>query len=114
MLFHNPRCSKSRQALAFLSDQNVTVEVVEYLKNPLNVEQVNTLYKALAIDSAHDMIRPKEAEFSLAGLSKEATNEEVINAIAQYPKLLERPILLLGESAAIGRPLENIAALLNG
>jgi arsenate reductase len=117
ILYHNPRCSKSRQALAFLNDQHIVVEVVEYLKTPLSVEQLNVLYHSLkatdAVVNAIDMVRSKELEFSLAGLSVGSSDSEVINAIARSSKLLERPILYSAGLAAIGRPLENIKAILN-
>jgi arsenate reductase len=112
-LYHNPRCSKSREALAFVEQQVNDVEVVDYLKKPLNKEQLRTLYDALDIQSAHQMIRPKEAEYKLAGLQKESGDDEILDAIAKYPKLLERPILHYGNKAAIGRPLDYIVALLH-
>jgi len=115
ILYHNPRCSKSRQALSFLQENanDLNIEVVEYLKQAPSLEALQALFQALNFDSAHQMIRPKEAEFAEAGLSKTSSNEEVLQAIAKYPKLLERPILLLNNKAAMGRPLENIEALVN-
>ncbi|MBT1449587.1 arsenate reductase (glutaredoxin) [Glaciecola sp. XM2] len=113
-LYHNPRCSKSRQALDYVKQQAVDLEVVEYLKAPLTKPQLAALFETLDIASAHDMIRPKEAEYKEAGLSKTASDDEVLNAIAEYPKLLERPILYIENRAAIGRPLDNIAALFHG
>jgi arsenate reductase len=112
-LYHNPRCSKSREALAFVEQQVNNLEVVEYLKNPLTKEQLQNLYRALDIHSAHQMIRPKEAEYKLAGLHQEASDDEVLSAIAKYPKLLERPILQYGDKAATGRPLDYIVSLLH-
>ncbi len=117
ILYHNPRCSKSRQALAFMQDQDIEFSLVEYLKTPLTLAQLTSLLAALknnqAVSSAHDMLRPKETEYSLAKLNKEASDAQIIEAIAEYPKLLERPILLHKRKAAIGRPLENIQELLN-
>lgn len=117
ILYHNPRCSKSRQALAYLDEQNIDIDIIEYLKIVPKLDEIKTLYKALkennAINSAIEMIRPKEAEFSAAGLNKSASDEEILKAIAEYPKLLERPILLKNGLAAIGRPLANIEALVN-
>lgn len=115
VLYHNPRCSKSRQAVAFLEQNNVQFEIHEYLKNPLTVHQLEQVFNALknnnALLDAHAMIRKKEAEYKQANLSDESTDGQVLTAIAEYPKLLERPILLVENNAAIGRPLENIEAL---
>lgn len=116
ILYHNPRCSKSRQALAYLQEQasNVNLTVIEYLKQAPSIHELNILFDALDIESAQKMIRPNEAEFALAGLTKTSSNEDILKAITNHPKLLERPILLIGNKAAIGRPLENIEALVNG
>ncbi len=113
ILYHNPRCSKSREALAYLQSTKLDFEVVEYLKHPLNYTQVENLFAALPTTNALDIVRKKEAEFKQAGLSKESDNNEVLRAIHEYPKLLERPILLRGNIAAIGRPLENIKELVS-
>jgi arsenate reductase len=109
--YHNPRCSKSRQGLTFLNENNIEVDIKEYLKVPMTKDEISTLFKALNITSAIEMIRTKEAEFAEAGLSKTSTNSEIFDAIVAYPKLLERPILSNGTKAAIGRPLENIQEL---
>lgn len=113
VLYHNPRCTKSRQALAYLQNIDLDVVVVEYLKTHLNIAEVQQIFTALPIEHAMQMIRPKEAEFVEAHLSKTSSDDDVLNAIVKYPKLLERPILLKGKKAAIGRPLEKIKALVN-
>jgi arsenate reductase len=117
ILYHNPRCSKSRQTLAMLNDKNVTFSVIEYLKVPLNEKDILALYQSLitnkAITKMHDMIRHKEPEYKLAGLSVSSSDEELVQALTTYPKLLERPIYKLNDLAAIGRPIENIEALLD-
>jgi arsenate reductase len=116
-LYHNPRCSKSRQALALLNERGLKIDLIEYLKTGLTKADADTLYQALkdndSLTSALGMIRVKEAEYGLAGLSKESSDAEIITALVAYPKLLERPILLKNGLAAIGRPIENIEALLN-
>jgi arsenate reductase len=111
VLYHNPRCSKSRDAKAFVEQQIDDFEVVEYLKQAPSRQDLDNIFKALDIYSAHQMIRPKESEFTEAGLTAKSTNDEVLDAIAAYPKLLERPILVYRNKAAIGRPLDNIASL---
>lgn len=113
ILYHNPRCSKSRQALEFLNEQDIDIHVHEYLKTPLTYEQLTIVKEALGITSMLEMTRIKEKEFPLAGLTKSSSNEEVLQAMLKYPKLIERPILLYKQKAAIGRPLENIKALIN-
>lgn len=117
VLYHNPRCSKSRQALALLNDKNVSFSVVEYLKTPLNEKDILALYKSLMANNAikimHDMLRNKEPEYKLADLSVSSSEEELAVALTSYPKLLERPIYAISGLAAIGRPIENIEALLD-
>lgn len=115
ILFHNPRCSKSRQALEYMQQQHadIELEVIEYLKQAPSLNELKSLYEALNIESAHAMIRPKEKEYNEAGLDKSASNDIVLEAIANYPKLLERPIVSFKGKAAIGRPLSNIEALMN-
>ncbi|MFT5713243.1 MAG: arsenate reductase [Glaciecola sp.] len=109
--YHNARCGKSRQALAFLTENDIQVNIREYLKVPLELSEISDLFEALSFDNAIDMVRIKEPEFVKSGLSKSSSNSEVINAINIYPKLLERPILTDGKNAVIGRPLENIQKL---
>lgn len=111
-ILHNPRCSKSRQTLALLEENGADANVVEYLKTPLSRVDVETLFTQLSLPSAYHMIRPKEAEFKEAGLSKTSTNEAIFDAIAQYPKLLERPVVINGDKAKIGRPPEAVLDIL--
>lgn len=115
-MYHNPRCSKSRQALTYLLTKNLDMDIVEYLKSPLKNAELNVLYSQLrntgAVKSAHDMLRVKEKEYKEAKLDKNASDEEVLQAIENFPKLLERPIFVKGNGAAIGRPIENIIAFL--
>jgi arsenate reductase (glutaredoxin) len=110
--YHNPRCTKSRQGLVFLEENNIAVDIKEYLKVPLTKSEIVQLFDALAFTSALDMIRVKEKEYIEAGLTKSSTNDDIFNAIVAYPKLLERPILISGNAAAIGRPTENLQKLL--
>lgn len=113
VLYHNPRCSKSREALAFVKQHQEKLEVIEYLKQPPSKADLSRIFNALDIQSAHQMIRPKEAEYELANLSETSNDDEILAAIEKYPKLLERPILLYGDRGAIGRPLDLIVALLH-
>lgn len=111
-LYHNPRCSKSRQALALLGDAGITPQVVLYLETPPTVAALQTLVEKLGLTRAHDLLRTKEAEYQQAGLTPDASNQEVLEAIHQFPKLLERPILVVGQRAVIGRPPENVLELI--
>jgi len=109
-IYHNPRCSKSRQTLALIEDNNQSVTIVEYLKTPLNAQQIKTLLSQLDI-SPIEMMRTKEAEFKEQNL-KGADETQLINAMVNTPKLIERPIVVKGNKAVIGRPPENVLALI--
>ncbi len=111
-IYHNPRCSKSRQALDLLRAQGHEPDIIEYLKTPPNAATLRVLLQQLGIP-ASALVRNKEAEYQLAGLSPTDSNEEqIIAAMTQYPQLIERPIVVVGDKAALGRPAENILALL--
>lgn len=108
-IYHNPRCSKSRQTLALIEENNQAVTVVEYLKTPLSEQQIKSLLAALNV-SPIEMMRTKEAEFKEQNL-KGANDETLITAMVNTPKLIERPIVTKGEQAIIGRPPENVLTL---
>ncbi len=108
-IYHNPRCSKSRQTLALIEEANQPVTVVEYLKTPLNKEEISTLLNILSIDPIA-MMRTKEVEFKEQNL-KGATNEQLISAMVSTPKLMERPIVIKENKGVIGRPPENVLTL---
>ena len=111
---HNPRCTKSRQGKALLEEKGVDFELVEYLKNPLRVEELRELSQALGLPPSQ-MVRTKEAAFKKHGLNQAGIDEEkVLQAVAEDPILLERPVLIRGKKAVIGRPTEKLAALLEG
>ena len=109
-IYHNPRCSKSRQTLALIEDAKVDVDIVEYLKTPLSQEQIKALMALLSVP-AIEMMRTKEAEFKEQNL-KGADEETLIAAMAATPKLIERPIVTAKDKAVIGRPPENVLVLL--
>lgn len=110
---HNPRCSKSREALALVQDKNLDIEVIEYLKSPLSYEQLESIAKALNVD-VKAMLRSKEAEFKAQNLELDTLNDEqILRLIEAHPKLLERPILVINNQARIGRPPETIMELLD-
>ena len=109
-IYHNPRCSKSRQSLQLCEEAGSEIEVVEYLKIPFDEVVLYDLLKKLG-KKAHDIIRTKEEVYSQLELSVDSTEEEIIAAIIKYPVLLERPIVVKGDRAVIGRPPENIKTL---
>jgi arsenate reductase len=111
-LYHNPRCSKSRGALELLEARGLTPNVVRYLETPLSAAQIKALLGKLGI-SARQLLRTGEDEYKILQLADESLSEaQLIDAIAQHPKLMERPILEVGAKAIIGRPPENILELL--
>lgn len=111
-IYHNPRCSKSRQTLALIEEKGVTPEIVLYLDKPLSEAEITELLQKLGM-SARDIIRKGEDAYKENNLSDNSLSEEaLIKAIATYPKLLERPIVVKGDKAIMGRPPENVLALL--
>ena len=111
VIYHNPRCSKSRQALQLCEEAGVDLEVVEYLKTPLDEVALTGLLKKLGI-KAYELVRTKEEVYSQLELSADSSEEEIIAAIIKYPVLLERPIVVKNDKAVIARPPENVKALL--
>lgn len=112
-IYHNPRCSKSRETLSLLEANGHKPDVVEYLKTPLCAEQLKNLIQQLGFGSAHQLIRSKEEEYKTIGLSKTSTDSEIIAAMVQFPKLMERPVVVFNDKAAVGRPPESVLALFN-
>lgn len=112
ILYHNPRCSKSRQALQLLRDHGIEPTIIEYLQTPLNAAELTALLKKLKL-SARDILRDGESEFTQHNLADPAKSErELIDAIVAHPILLQRPIVEHGTQAVVGRPTENILNLL--
>ncbi len=111
IIYHNPRCSKSRQALGLLKENGEEPDVIEYLKKPLGQAELEGLLKKLKVP-AHDLLRVKEDEYSELGLSPDTPEEDILTAIALNPILLERPIIVKGRRAVIARPPELVEDLL--
>ncbi|TPH16435.1 arsenate reductase (glutaredoxin) [Litorilituus lipolyticus] len=111
-IYHNPRCSKSRQTLALLEpkaqENQQEITIVEYLKTPLSEDEIKALLSQLSCNPI-DMMRTKEDEFKEQNL-KGADDATLISAMANTPKLVERPIVSNGDKAIIGRPPENVLA----
>ena len=111
-LYHNPRCSKSRGALELLEARGLTPTVVRYLETPLSAAQLRDLLARLNL-SARQLLRSGEDEYKALNLGDSSLSEaQLIDAMATYPKLIERPILVAGDKAVIGRPPEKILEIL--
>jgi len=111
-LYHNPRCSKSRSALQLLETRGLTPTIVRYLETPLSALQLQALLTNLSL-SPRQLLRTGEEEYKTLGLSDlKLTDEQLIAAMVSQPKLIERPILVVGDKAVIGRPPENILEIL--
>jgi arsenate reductase len=112
MTVTNPRCSKSRQTLKLLQKKGVAPAIREYLKQPPSKAEVETLIDLVGGDAA-DLIRDGETEFKTLGKKKAAmTRADIARAVAAHPILLQRPIVVAGKKAAIGRPPEAVLPLL--
>lgn len=111
-IYHNPRCSKSRQTLALLRDRGIEPEIVHYLETPPNAATLRTLLHKLDM-SARRLLRTGEPEYAAAGLDDPGLAEDaLIAAMARHPRLIERPIVVAGARAALGRPPERVLEIL--
>lgn len=110
-IYHNPRCSKSREALDILQNQNVGYTVVKYLDEPLSVDELRKIIKRLGIPPS-DLIRKNESIWKENYKGKELSDEQLINLMIQHPQLMERPIVINGNKAVIGRPPQHILDIL--
>lgn len=111
-IYHNPRCSKSRQTLQILEDNGVSPEIILYLEIPLNASAITEVLSKLGIN-ARDLLRKGEDAYKENNLSDDSlTEQQLIAAMAEFPKLIERPIVIKGGRAVLGRPPENVLALI--
>lgn len=111
-IYHNPRCSKSRQTLALLEKNQITPEIVLYLDTAPNEAELKVLLEKLGIE-ARALLRKGEDAYKEQNLSdKSLSDEMLIKAMAATPKLIERPIVVKGDQAVLGRPPENVLALI--
>lgn len=110
-IWHNNRCSKSRNAIQLLDEKKADYEVFYYLETPPNEKQIKELLSKLGM-KAEDLIRKGEKDYKENFKGKELSEKEWISAMAKYPKLIERPILVKGDKAVVGRPTENLLELL--
>ncbi len=110
-IYHNPRCSKSRATLKLLQDRGVETRIIEYLKTPPSEEELARILDLLAMEP-EDLMRRGEAEYREYVKGKNLSHEDQLRVMVEHPILIERPIVIKGDKAAIGRPPENVLTIL--
>ncbi len=110
-IYHNPRCSKSRQTLQLLKDKGIEPEVVRYLETPPTKEELRDVLRKLGM-KPEEIVRKKEAIYKEKYKGKELSDEEWLEVLSQNPKLIERPIVIKGNKAVLGRPPEAVLELI--
>ena len=110
-IYHNPRCSKSRQTLQLIKESGREVEIIEYLTTPPTFEELKSVIFQLGI-SPEQLLRKNEVVFKEKYKGKSLSDDEWIRAMIDHPKLIERPIVIDGKKAILGRPPENVLSLL--
>ncbi|MDJ0807655.1 MAG: arsenate reductase (glutaredoxin) [Gammaproteobacteria bacterium] len=111
-IYHNPRCSKSRQTLQLLKDKHIEPEVVEYLKTPPDRATLESILDMLGIQP-RDLMRKKEKEYKENNLADpDLSRQQLIDAMIAHPKLIERPIVIKNGKAALGRPPEKVLEII--
>jgi arsenate reductase len=112
VIYHNPRCSKSRATLALLREQGIEPRIVEYLRDPPSVEELEAILQRLGMEP-RELMRRQEAEYREAALDDPGlTRATLIRAMVQRPRLIERPIVVAKDRAALGRPPEQVLEIL--
>jgi arsenate reductase len=112
VIYHNPSCSKSRETLQILQDNNVDADIVEYLEDPPSADELRRIVDLLGV-TARDLLRSTEQVYKDADLDDDSlSDDEIIEAICEYPALLQRPIVISGERAVIGRPPDKVLEIL--
>ena len=112
-IYHNASCSKSREALALLEEHGIKPKVVHYLKDPMTERQLEMLIMKLGV-KAEDLLRKKEPLFKKKFAKYRFNEHELVRVMYENPQLIERPIVVKGHKAVIGRPMENIQELIEG
>ena len=111
-IYHNPRCSKSRATLALLEENDISPEIIYYLETPPSADELHALLTKLNM-GIRDILRKSEPEFDEFSLDDESLNEEIIfDIVCRHPQLIQRPIVIQGDRAILGRPPENVLQLL--
>jgi arsenate reductase len=111
-IYHNPRCSKSRQTLELLRDKGIEPTIIEYLETPPSKTKLKEILKLLGL-KPRELMRRKEAEYKDIGLDDDSlSTDQLVAAMVDHPKLIERPIVLANGKAALGRPPESVLGIL--
>lgn len=111
-IFHNPRCSKSRQTLELLNERGIEPEIIRYLETPPTAEELGNILDMLGCEP-RELMRTKETEYKELGLDNpELSREQLLQAMSEHPRLIERPIVIRNNKAALGRPPENVLTIL--
>lgn len=111
-IYHNPKCAKSRETLKLLETRGIEPTIIEYLKTPPSKAELASLIKQLGIEP-RDLLRTKEPDYKKAGLANmKLSDSAILQAMIKHPKLIERPIVVAGKRAALGRPPENVLKIL--
>ena len=111
-IYHNPRCSKSRQALKIIRNHGYEPEVIEYLKYPLSKIELESISQSLGV-RPKEFVRKNESEFKDNNLHENLEDDDLFEAMSKFPKIMERPIIISDLGAVIGRPPENVLRVLN-
>jgi arsenate reductase len=110
-IYHNPRCSKSRQTLALLEERDLELRIVPYLESPPSKNELADIVKMLGVAAA-DIVRTGEDEYKDSGLTANSSENDILDAILTMPKLMQRPIVVCGHQARLGRPPESVLKIL--
>lgn len=110
-IYHNPRCRKSREGLQLLENSHLDVEIIDYLKNPPSEKELRDILTMLGFKPIQ-LVRKIESIWKEKYKNRELTDDEIVKAMCENPKLIERPIVIKGNKAVLGRPADNILALL--
>jgi arsenate reductase (glutaredoxin) len=110
-IYHNPKCSKSRQTLALLEERDMELRIVPYLDSPPSKSELADIVKMLGVTAA-DIVRTGEDEYKESGLTADSSENDVLEAIVSAPKLMQRPIVICGDQARVGRPPESALEIL--
>lgn len=113
IVYHNPRCSKSRETIKLLADKNIDVEIRLYLQDVPSSDELKSLLSLLGFSSARALMRTKESIYKDLNLAAENDEAALLAAMVENPKLIERPIVIVENAAKIGRPPESVLALFN-
>ena len=109
--YHNPRCRKSREGLTFLNEKNIQPEIRDYLKEGLTQQELRSILEKLDM-RPDELMRKSERVYKTEIKGKKLTDDQLIIKMIEHPKLIERPILVLGNKATIGRPAENFMSIM--